>query len=68
MICPMFSCKIMEESVPHRFKTPIMEAYDGISDLFNHLESFRSLILLQGALNALMCKTFLIAFKKVARA
>lgn len=44
-----------------------MKAYDGTSDLFNYLESFRFLMLLQGTLDALMCKTFPATFRKVVR-
>lgn len=54
--------------MPYHFKEPTMEAYNGTSDLFDYMESFRSLILHQGMLDALMCKTFLTTFKKVARA
>lgn len=49
----------MEELVPRHFKAPAMEAYDGTSDPFDHIESFRSHMLLQGISDALMRKTFL---------
>lgn len=68
MLHPPFSHKIMEELMPHHFKALAMEAYNGTSDPFDYLESFKSLMLFQRALDALICKTFPITFKEVARA
>lgn len=65
---PPFSHKIMEELVPCNFKALVMEAYDGITDPFDYLESFKSLMLLQGPSDVLICKSFLITFRKVVRA
>lgn len=45
-----------------------MEAHDGTTDPFDHLENFRSLILLQVVFDSIMCKSFLTPFRKVARA
>lgn len=62
-----FSCKIMNEPVPRHFKAPAMKAYDSTTDLFDNLESFKSLILLQGIYDALMYKSFPTTFKEVTR-
>lgn len=64
MVYLPFSHKIMEESMPHYLKAPTMEDYNGTSDPFDHLESFRSLMLLQGVLDSLMCKALLLPSRK----
>lgn len=46
MVHSPFSHKIMEKMVPRYFKAPIMRAYDGASNPFNYLESFKFLMLL----------------------
>lgn len=57
----------MEKLVPHYFKALAREAYGGTSDSFDHLESFKSLMLLHGVSNILMYKMFPITFRKVVR-
>ena len=37
---------------------PHVEAYDGSQDLLDHLESFKTLIHLQGVPNEIMCRAF----------
>lgn len=35
-----------------------METYNGTTNLYNHLEGYKSLMMLQGTSDALMCKSF----------
>lgn len=58
----------MEEPMHCYFKEPTTMANDGTSDPFDHLENFRSLMLLQGALDVLMYKNFLTTVREVASA
>lgn len=58
----------MEEPVPHCFKAPAMETYDGTINPFDHLESFRFLMLLQGASDTFICMSFSTTFEEAVRA
>ena len=42
---------------------PQVEAYDGSKDLLNHLESFKTLMHMQGVLDETMCSAFPITLK-----
>lgn len=44
-----------------------MEVYNGTIDPLDHLESFMSLMLLQGASDILICKFFLTTFREMVR-
>ena len=46
---------------------PQVEAYDGSMDPLNHLESFKTLMHLQVALDEIMCKAFPTTLKGLAR-
>ena len=50
------------------FKMPPMEPYDGTLDLLDHVESFKTLMLLHGVLDALLCKVFPMTFRGPMRA
>lgn len=54
--------------MPRRFKAPTLKAYDSTTNPFNHLENFKSLMLLQGASDDLICKSFPTTFRKMVRA
>lgn len=62
-----FIAKIMEFPLPTKFKVPIMEAYDGMKDPLNHLESYHTHMVFQGVSNEIMCKVFPTILKGVAR-
>ena len=44
--------------LPAKFQMPKVEAYDGSRDLFDHLESFKTLMHLQGVRDEIICKAF----------
>ena len=50
-----------------KFQMPQVEAYDGLRDLLNHLESFKTLMHLQGVPDEIMCRAFLTMLKGPAR-
>lgn len=54
--------------MPHHFNVPTMEAHDGTTDSFDHLESFRFLMLFHRASDALMCKSLLTSSREAMRA
>ena len=45
-----------------------IEPYDGFTNPLDHLESYKALMLLQGASDALLCIAFSITLRKTARA
>ena len=55
---PPFSQKIMQELIPSNFKLSQFESYDGTSDLVDHLEAFRTMMLLHGTPDAIQCRAF----------
>ena len=64
---PPFSQKIMQEQVPPNFKLPHFESYDGTTDPIDHLEAFRTTMLLHGAPDAILCRAFPSTLKGAAR-
>ena len=44
--------------LPLKFQIPQVESYDGSKDPLDHLESFKTLMHLQGVVNEIMCKAF----------
>lgn len=50
-----------------KFIMPQVEAYDGSKDPLDHLESFKSLMHLQGVPNEIMCRAFPTTLKGPAR-
>ena len=50
-----------------KFHMPQVEAYDGSKDPLNHLESFKTLMHLQGVADKIMCRAFLTTLKGPTR-
>ena len=46
---------------------PQIESYDGVKDPFNHLETFKTLMHLQGVPDEIMCRAFLTTLKSPTR-
>ncbi|XP_065632230.1 uncharacterized protein LOC136068692 [Quercus suber] len=44
--------------LPHKFRMPQIESYDGVKDPLDHLETFKTLMHLQGVLDEIMCRAF----------
>ena len=53
--------------LPQKFRTPQIESYDGVKDLLDHLETFKTLMHLQGVPDEIMCRAFPTTLKGPAR-
>ena len=51
---PINSCPL-----PQKFQMPQTKSYDGVKDPLNHLETFKTLMHLQGVPDEIMCRAFL---------
>ena len=57
----------MAEPIPHHFKIPQVEPYDGITNPLDHLASYKAHMMIQGVSDALYCLAFLATLKKLAQ-
>ncbi|XP_057962390.1 uncharacterized protein LOC131153962 [Malania oleifera] len=64
---PPFNKEIMEAPLPSRFKMPTFERYEGLSDPIDHLDTFKMVMQLQRAPDAIMCRAFATTLKGTAR-
>ena len=62
-----FIASITSFPLPLKFRMLQVEAYDGSKDPLNHLESFKTLMHLQGMVDKIMCRAFPITLKGPAR-
>ena len=62
-----FTAQVTSFPLLAKFQMPQVEAYDGSRDLLNHLESFKTLMHLQGVPDEIMCRAFLTMLKGPAR-
>ena len=62
-----FTTKVLNCPFPPKFRLPQLELYDGSKDPLDHIESFKTLMLLQMTLNEVMCKVFPTTLKGAAR-
>ena len=51
----------------HKFRMPHIDNYDGVKDPLDHLETFKTLMHLQGVADEIMCRAFPTTLKGVAR-
>lgn len=65
---PPLTRHIMEEPVLSRLRLPQLDLYDGTTNPFDHLESYKALMQVQGATDALLCIAFSATLRKVAHA
>ena len=59
---PVNSCPL-----PQKFRMPQIESYNRVKDPLNHLETFKTLMHLQGVPNEIMCRAFPTTLKGPAR-
>ncbi|GFZ20875.1 hypothetical protein Acr_29g0000370 [Actinidia rufa] len=65
---PPFTGRILRARVSSKFKLPTqLSIYEGKIDPMDHLDSYKSLMLLQGCSDEVMCKAFSITLKGTAR-
>ena len=62
-----FTTEVLNRPLPPKFHLPQLESYDGSKDPLDHIESFKTLMLLQMTPDEVMCKAFLTTLKGVAR-
>ena len=59
---PVNSCPL-----PQKFQMPQIESYDEVKDLIDHLETFKTLMHLQGVPEKIMCRSFPTTLKGAVR-
>ena len=62
-----FTAPVTSFPLPAKFRMPQIEAYDESKDTLDHLESFKTLIHLQGVANKIMCRAFPTTLKGPAK-
>ena len=62
-----FTASVTSFPLPSKFCMPQMETYNESKDPLDHLESFKTLLHLQGMADEIMCKAFLTMLKGHAR-
>ena len=62
---PPFIHSILQKLILSQFRMLMVEPYDGSIDLLDHLESYKALMLLQDATDALLYLAFLATLKKI---
>ena len=62
-----FTTSVNSFPFPSKFHMPQIESYDRAKDPIDHLESFKTLIHLQGVVDKIMCRAFPTTLKGPAR-
>ena len=53
-----FTTSVNSFPLPQKFRMLQIESYDGAKDLLDHLETFKTLMHLQGVVDEIMCRAF----------
>ena len=62
-----FTTSINSFPSPYKFRMPQIDSYDEVKDSFDHLETFKNLMHLQGVADEIMCRAFPTTLKGAAR-
>ena len=62
-----FTATVNSFPLPHKFRMPYIDSYNGVKDPLDHLETFKTLMHLQGVADKIMCRAFLTTLKGTAR-
>ena len=62
-----FTTEVLNRPLPPKFRLPQLESYDGSKDPLDHIESFKTLMMLQITPDEVMCRAFPTIMKGVAR-
>ena len=62
-----FTISVNSFSLPQKFRMLQIESYDGVNDPLNHLETFKTLMHLQGVPDEIICRAFPMTLKGPAR-
>ena len=55
-----FTAPVNSFPLPSKFRMPQIDSYDGVRDPLDHLETFKTLMHLQGVADVIMCMTTII--------
>ena len=62
-----FTTPVNSFPLPHKFRMPQIKSYDGVKDPLDHLETFKTLMHLQGVAGKIMCRAFPTTLKGLTR-
>ena len=62
-----FTTEVLNRPLSPKFRLPQLESHDSSKDPLDHIESFKTLMLLQMTPNEVMCKAFPTTLKGVVR-
>ena len=62
-----FTAAVNSFPLPHKFRMSHIDSYDRVKDPLDHLETFKTLMHLQGVVDEIMCRTFPTTLKGAAR-
>ena len=62
-----FTTSVNSFPLPQKFRMPQIESYDGAKDPLDHLETFKTLMHLQGVVDEIMCRAFPTTLKSPMR-
>ena len=62
-----FTIPVNSYPLPQKFRMPQIESYYGVKDPLDHLETFQTLMHIQGVPNEIMCRAFPTTLKGEAR-
>ena len=62
-----FTATVNSFPLPHKFRMPQIDSYDGVKDPLDHLDTFKTLMHLQGVADEIMCRAFPTTLKGAAR-
>ena len=62
-----FTIPVNSYPLPQKFRMPQVDSYDGVKDPLNHLETFKTLMHLQGVPDEIMCRAFPTTLRGAAR-
>ena len=62
-----FTAAVNSFPLPHKFRMPHIDSYNGVKDLLDHLETVKTLMHLQGVANEIMCRAFPTTLKGATR-
>ena len=61
-----FTAAVNSFPLPHKFCMPHIDSYDDVKDTLDHLETFKTLMHLQGVVEEIMCRAFPTTLKGAA--
>ena len=62
-----FTASVNFFPLPHKFRIPQIDSSDGVKDPLDHLETFKTLMHLQGVADEIMCRAFPMTLNDAAR-